>query len=129
MDQDPLVTSLEKVATELAQKEGPLALFMLLAPDAETTDRWNLIVSAHGFDRKSRGNAIRQVSELVRERVPESEWPRIARVTVLRTDEPFVRAMNNAVESENKVAYMQSCSVFGVEIPQAVLFQSRRVAA
>lgn len=129
MDQDPLVTSLENVATELAQKEGPLALFMLLAPDAETTDRWNLIVSAHGFDRKSRGNAIRQVSELLRERVPESEWPRIARVTVLRTDEPFVRAMNNAVESENKVAYMQSCSVFGVEIPQAVLFQSRRVAA
>lgn len=129
MDQDPLVISLEKVATELAQKEGPLALFMLLAPDAETTDRWNLIVSTHGFDRKSRGNAIRQVSELLRQRVPESEWPRIARVTVLRTDESFVRAMNTAVESENKVAYMQSCSVFGVEIPQAVLFQSRRVAA
>lgn len=129
MDQDTLVNSLEKVATELAQKEGPLALFMLLAPDAETTDRWNLIVSAHGLDRKSRGNAIRQVSGLLRERVPESEWPRIARVTVLRTDEPFVRAMNNAVESENKIAYMQSCSVFGVEIPQAVLFQSRRVAA
>lgn len=129
MDQDLLVSSLENLASELDQNEGGLALFMLLAPDAETTDRWNVIVSANGLDRKSRGNAIRQVSQLLRENIPESEWPRIERVTVLRTDEPFVRAMNAAIESDSKTAYIHSCNVFGVEIPQAVLFRSRRVAA
>ncbi len=129
MDQDALVADLQKLVAELEQKEGPLALFMLLAPDVETTDAWNLIVSAHGFDVKSRGNAIRRLSELLRQAVSESEWPRIARTTVLRTDDPFVRAMNSAFHAEHSVVNLQACNIFGIDIPLAVLLESKRVAA
>ena len=129
MDQDALVAGLKKLASDLEQKEGPLALFMLLAPDLETSDAWNLIVSAHGFDRKSRGNAVKEVSELLRQSVNESEWSGIARATVLRTDDPFVRAMNSAFQAENSVINLQACNVFGIDIPRAVLLESKRVAA
>lgn len=129
MDQDALVAGLQKLAAELENREGRLALFMLTAPDAETIDAWNLIVSAQGFDVKSRGNAVRQVSDLLRQNVAESEWPRIARVTVLRTKDPFVRAMNTAFHAEHSVVNLQACNIFGIEIPRAVLLESKRVAA
>ena len=72
MDQDALVAGLKKLASDLQQKQGPLALFMLVAPDVETSDAWNLIVSAFGFDAKSRGDAVKEVSELLRQSVNES---------------------------------------------------------
>ncbi len=129
MDQDALVAGLKKLASDLEKKEGPLALLMLLAPDLETNDAWNLIVSAHGFDRQSRGHAVKEVSALLRESVNESEWSRIARATVLRTDDPFVRAMNSAFRAENSVINLQACNVFGIDIPRAVLLESKQVAA
>ena len=124
-----MVTGLRKVAEDLEKTEGPLALFMLLAPDGETSDAWNVIVSAHGFDIKSRGNAVRQLSEWLRQNVSESEWPRIARATVLRTDDPFVRAMNSAFHAEHSLINLQACSISGIDIPRAVLLESKRVAA
>jgi len=103
---------------------------MLLAPDAETNDAWNLIVSAHGFDKKSRGSALRQLSESLRQNVSKSEWRRIARATVLRTDDPFVRAMNSAFHvAEQPFVNLQSYSISGIDVPRAVLFASKRVAA
>jgi hypothetical protein len=103
---------------------------MLLAPDAETNDAWNLIVSAHGFDKKSRGSALRQLSESLRENVSKSEWRRIARATVLRTDDPFVRAMNSSFHvAERPAINLQSYNISGIDIPRAVLFESKRVAA
>ncbi len=129
MDQDALVADLRKLADDIERREGPLALFMLLAPDAETNDAWNLIVSAHGFDLKSRGNALSHLSESLRQTVSKAEWPRIARATVLRTDDPFVRAMNSAFHAEQSVINLQSCNIFGIDIPRAVLLESKRVAA
>jgi hypothetical protein len=129
MDHDALIAGLKKVAADIEAKEGPLALFMLVAPDAETGDAWNVIVSAHGFDMKSRGNAVRQVSDWLRQNVSESEWPRIARATVLRTNDPFVQAMNSAFHAEESVINLQACNISGIDIPRAVLLESKRVAA
>jgi hypothetical protein len=129
MDQDDLVAGLRKLADDIEHREGPLALFMLLAPDTETDDRWNVIVSAHGFDSKSRGTAIRQLTESLRQNVDESEWHRIARATVLRTDDPFVRAMNSSFHAEQAVMNLQSTNIWGIDIPRALVFESKRVAA
>lgn len=129
MDNDTLVTELQELASTLEQRVGPLALFMLLAPDAETNDAWNVIVSAHGYDTKSRGNAVRLFTEALRQAVDGSHLPRIARATVLRTDDPFVRAMNTAFHAEHAPMNLQSCSIYGIEIPRAVLLESKRVAA
>ncbi len=129
MDNDTLVAELQELASTLEQNEGPLALFMLLAPDAETNDAWNVIVSAYGYDLKSRGNAVRLFSEALRKTVDNTQLPRIARVTVLRTDDPFVRAMNTAFHAERSAMNLQSCNVYGIELPKAVLLESKRVAA
>jgi hypothetical protein len=129
MDQEVLVSQLRKLAKTLEKEEGPIALFMLLAPDVQTEDSWNLIVSARGLDEKSRASAIRQLTESLREKVDKQLWRRIVRVTVLRTDDPFVKALNGAFRAKRYAVNLQSVNVFGVEIPKAILLQSNKVAA
>lgn len=129
MDQDTLVDDLKKLANDLETQAGPLALFMAAAPDEETNDAWNVIVSAQGLDTKSIGTAVREVSDSLRRNVRQSEWRRFLRVTVLRTNDPFVRAMNSRFHAEQSVMNLSSFSVSGIDIPRAVLLESKRVAA
>ena len=93
MDQEALVAQLRKVAKRIERGAGPIALLMLLAPDSDTDDAWNLIVSARGLDKKSTGEAVSQVIDWLRASLEEAQWPLIARTTVLRTDDPFVKAI------------------------------------
>ena len=129
MDQDLLVVGAAKLAEELEKRVGPLALFMLLAPDTETDDAWHLIVSAPGFDARPRTKAIGEIIDLLRSDLPKAAWERVLRVTVLRTSEPFVRGMNTTFNAEHSVRHLNSVNIAGVEIPRAVLFESRKVAA
>ncbi len=129
MDHDALVEQIRKLAGEVEAKAGPVALFMLLAPDADTDDAWNVVVSAQGFDEKSRGKAVREFSEWLRTFVDESQWSKIIRATVLRTDDPFVRAMNSEFKAEHSAMDLRSLNVVGIEIPKAILVESKRVAA
>ena len=129
MDQEVLVANLKKLAEKLHKSRGRVALLMLLAPDVESEDAWNVIVSAKGFDNRSRANAVRQFTKLLRENVNKNSWHRIARATVLKTDDPFVRAINRAFGASGPVSNIQSCNISGVEIPKAILFQSKRKVA
>jgi hypothetical protein len=124
-----LVGDLRKLADDIASKEGPLALFMVVASDADTNNRLNVIVSAPGLDGKSIGTAVREVSDALRRNVRQSEWRRFMRVTPLRMDDPFVRAMNSRFHAEQSVINLDSISVTGIDIPRAVLLESKRVAA
>lgn len=129
MDQEVLVAELQKLVKRFEKREGPVALFMLLAPDVETENAWNLIVSARGLDKKSRASGVKRLTEWLRREVDQSQWSKISRVTVLRTDDPFVTAINSAFRAKASVINLQSCNVFGVEIPKAILLESNRVAA
>lgn len=129
MDQEVLVADLKKLAGKLQKSKGPVALLMLLAPDVESEDAWNVIVSAKGFDNMSRANAIKQFTQLLRENVNKNNWHSIMRATVLKTDDPFVKAINRTFNSQGPVVNIQSCNIFGVEIPKAILFQLQRKAA
>jgi hypothetical protein len=50
-------------------------------------------------------------------------------VTPLRTGDPFVRAMNSRFHAEQSVINLDSVNVTGIDIPRAVLLESKRVAA
>ena len=129
MDQETLVKSFRRTATQLERAYGPVALILLLAPDEETIDSWNVLVSAHGLDAMARGEAIRKVSETLRKTLNKSLWPAIARATVLRTDDPFVRAFTQRYPSVPSGATLQAVSVSGIDIPKAVVVEANRKAA
>ncbi len=129
MVEEVLVEQIQTVAQEVRDLEGPIALLMLVAPDIQTEDRWNIVVSAKGFDDKAPAAATNELTRILRKILDKSLWPKISRATVLRTDDQFVLAMNKAFRSEERVVTLQACNISGFDIPHALLFESARVAA
>lgn len=66
MAQEILVEEIQKVKRALSERQGPIALMMLFAEDADPADQWNLIVSARGYDHMSRLEAVKDLAKLVR---------------------------------------------------------------
>jgi hypothetical protein len=129
MDQEVLVREFRKLATYLKKTQGGVELLLLVAPDEDTVDSWNVIVSAHGFDQKPRGEAIRELSETLRQRLSKQLWPWIARTTVLRTNDPFVLAFTRRYSSLSSGATLQAVNVAGTDIPKAVVLEASPQAA
>jgi Arc/MetJ family transcription regulator len=131
MDQEALVRELRKLRAGLAHRGGPIALLMLLASDQGSQAAWNLVVSAKGLDQRSRAQAVHELTNLLHKTTSRSTWDQIVRTTVLRTDDPFVRAFNAAFDTGIKKAAVNlvSTSVSGYDIPRALLLESHRTAA
>jgi hypothetical protein len=127
VDRKILVTSIGKLRDALERREGPVALVMLMASSAGAED-WNLVVSAAGFDRLPRAEAIRQLTALVRVTVSRRVWPTIHRVTVLPTEDPFVNSLNQFVVAHAEPVELHACNIGGIEIASALIFVSKRVA-
>jgi len=102
---------------------------LLVAPDEETLDSWNVIVSARGLDRKARGEAVREFSETLRKTLNKSLWPVVARATVMRTTDPFVQAFTQRYAALRSGSTLEAVSVSGIDIPKAVIVESGRRAA
>ena len=129
MDQEVLVSELKKLRNKLVHKEGPLVLLMLLASDPDVDDAWNLVVSAKGLDHTDRAEALKVLTKLLRETTNESIWNQIIRATILRTDDPFVRAVTNAFSTKNNELNLQSTKISGYDIPRAIVLESQRAPA
>ena len=129
MDQEVLVRAFRKTAARLEKAYGPVALLMLVAPDEETVDSWNVIVSAHGLDEKALGEAVSEFSETLRTTLSRSLWPLVARVTVLRTNDPFVKSFTRRYPTLRSGATLEAISVSGIDLPKAVVVETNRQAA
>jgi hypothetical protein len=125
MDRAVLVDDLKGLYKALDQKFGPVVLAMLLFPDPGLEDLWNLIVSAESLDALGRAEAISAVVDLMSKNLKQETRRRIIRVTVLKTDDPFVKAMNSSYQAEDSILNVNSAFVSGVEIPQAIVLQSK----
>jgi len=107
-------------------------MFLALVPGIK--DYWNLVVSAQGLDQADRATAIGLVVDLLTETMPREIWPSIGRVSVLRTDDPFVKGIdkikrkNQALAEEDSALYLEALSVSGIEIPEAIVLQQPKAA-
>jgi len=129
MDQQILVKAFRRVVAQLERAHGPVALMLLVAPDEETSNSWNVVVSAHGLDAKSLGEAVRELSQTLRNSLDESLWPVVARVTFLRTNDPFVQAFTQRYPTLRSGSTLESVSVSGIDLARAVVVETNRQAA
>jgi hypothetical protein len=129
MDQEVLVNAFRRTAEEFEKLYGPVALLLLIAPDEEAIDSWNVLISAHVLDSLALGQAVSRVSDTLRKTLKKSLWPVIARTTVLRTNDPFVQAFTRRYTNLEAGSMLQAVSVSGVDIPKVVVFEAKRRAA
>jgi hypothetical protein len=129
VDQEILVTEFRTAASEFEKWFGPVALMLLVAPDEETFDSWNVIVSAHGLNAKTRGEAVRLVSDTLRKTLTRAVWPTVARTTVLRTDDPFVQSFSRRYSTLRAGSTIESVTIAGADLPRAIVVDAGRKAA
>ncbi|MDE2798449.1 MAG: hypothetical protein OXI94_07250 [Gemmatimonadota bacterium] len=130
MDHEILVNQLRLLLEKLSDKWGPVALFMLNTFGPGFAQPWHLIVSAKELDYLSRSEAIKEMTTLVREHGDESFWRPLIRITVLKTQDPFVRSVNASMQvSPNEIETISDTTVAGFEIPYALLIRPQRIAA
>ena len=118
MDHEILVNQLRLLLQKLSDKWGPVTLFMLNTFGPGFAQPWHLIVSAQKLDRLSRSDAIKEMTKLVREHGNASFWRPLIRITVLKTQDPFVRSVNASMQvSPNEIETISDAIVAGFEIP------------
>ena len=128
MDREVLVDQMRRLERELRRQHGPVALLMLVPLESWPDEAWDLVASAKGFNRVSRLEGIRQLIDLLRRVVDRELWSRVPFVTVLQTDDPFVTAMTS-LHPTRSVVDLHALRVRDFEIPRAVLFTAKKVAA
>jgi hypothetical protein len=88
-----LVSDIEKVVERLRNQYGDFTLAMLYHGEAESS--WNLIVSARWADRKSVAESTHIIARELGTGLGLENRRAISRITVLRTDDAFVRDMTD----------------------------------
>jgi hypothetical protein len=129
MAKEDLVADFQTFARNLEESAGPVALLMLMPVDPGSEHAWVLLVSTRAFDDQSQRDSIKTIVADLNSFLSESVRPWVKRVSVLKSDDPFVRAMNSSVHAEHSSIDITGRVVGGVEIPRAIVFESKRIAA
>jgi hypothetical protein len=129
MATEALVREFQTLADALEKDAGPLALLMLLPVEPNVEDAWTVLVSARSFDGKSTRESLNEISAHLNKTLSSTVKSAIKQAAVLKSDGPFVTAMNAAFHSSGSSIDIYSTVVAGVEIPRAIVFESKRIAA
>ncbi len=126
MDNEILVKEFPKIIRILKEEGTHISLFMLKAADIDIMG-WNLIVSTVRYDSLTTKNALKELVGILKNNMKKNILKEISRLTVLKTDDPFVEEINRTFQTENSIKYIKSSYFFGVYIENAVLFESAPV--
>lgn len=132
MDKKTLVTGLQAVIRKHASENHTFALVMLIPTEPSAIDnKFTLVISAPWLDNKSPKEAVNSILSSLIDQLGSTDSPeykKIARVTVINSSDPFVRAITSAFNVSNGDWTIQNCDVNGVLIERAILLVSHRLS-
>jgi len=123
MDKEILVKEFRKIIRILKQDHTHIALFMLKTADIDVMG-WNLIVSTVRYDSLTTKNALKELVGILNKNMKKDILKEIIRLTVLKTDDPFVEEINRTFQTKNSIKYIKSSYFFGIYVENAILFES-----
>jgi len=117
----------QKVVETLRSQRGEFSLAMLYNEDAASSTGWNLIVSAPWTDALGLPEATGIVVRALSEGLSLENKHAISRVTVLPTNDRFVREIASLyqISSPSSGQWVQNTSAAGIPIGAAFIFYSR----
>jgi hypothetical protein len=90
-----LLGDVKKVVETLRNRCGDYKLAMLYNSDLEAATNWNLIVSSEWTDDLGVPESIKVIAKAVHESLGLENKGAISRITVLKTNDPFVTEMTH----------------------------------
>lgn len=130
MDKEILVRLIQDLVRDYSQRNQTFNLVMLIPTIPYAIDsRYTLLVSAHWLDDKSPKEAVNLILADLLKKIGAADYPeyrKIARVTVVRTDDPFVNAITSAFNVTQSDITLNDCNINGVIIEHAIILESHR---
>lgn len=123
-----VVDKIREAINDITGKEGEFRLVIVIPNEPNTIgSKATLMLSAPWLDEKSPKQAIRLISDRLKESLTEQQFSYIERITVINSSDEFVRTLNQAFHVENSVAILENTQVHGVYIEQAFLIVSQKL--
>lgn len=130
MDKEILVKNIQALVSDYSQRAQEFILVMLIPTEPNVIDsKYTLLVSAHWLDNKSPKDAVNLIlTDLIGEigSTNSPEYRKIARVTVVKTSDSFVKAVTSAFNVSHSAVTLTNCNINGVLIEHAILLESHR---
>jgi hypothetical protein len=127
MDKEKMVNKLKIIIKEFVDTNGDFNLVMLIPTDPGVIDsKFSLLVSAPWLDKKNPKRAIRLITKSLREKFNSHELNYITRVTIINSNDKFVKAINSAFNVRESDVNITNCNIFGIQIDMAILLESHQ---
>jgi len=127
MDKEKMVNKLKIIIKEFVDTNGDFNLVMLIPTDPGVIDsKFSLLVSAPWLDKKNPKRAIRLITKSLREKFNSHEFNYITRVTIINSNDKFVKAINSAFNVRESDVNITNCNIFGIQIDMAILLESHQ---
>lgn len=122
-----MVNKLKIIIKEFVDTNGDFNLVMLIPTDPGVIDsKFSLLVSAPWLDKKNPKRAIRLITKSLREKFNSHEFNYITRVTIINSNDKFVKAINSAFNVRESDVNITNCNIFGIQIDMAILLESHQ---
>ena len=130
MDKEILVRLIQDLVRDYSQRNQTFNLVMLIPTIPYAIEsRYTLLVSALWLDDKSPREAVNLILADLLKKIGSADSPeyrKIARVTVVRTDDPFVNAITSAFNVTQSDVTLSDYNINGVIIEHAIILESHR---
>jgi len=129
---ETLIERLQGVVRGYAEQQRPFTLVMLIPTEPCATDtKYTLVISASWLDHMSPRQAVNEILDSLISQIGSSESPefeKVARVTVIKTKDPFVRTITSMFEVANGRVMIENCEFNGVLVERAIVLESHRIS-
>lgn len=124
MDKKILVESVRKFTDYLVETNGEVKLSLVL-PNDESIDStyYTFVISAEWLNNRGIREPIAYIFDKMIELYNEEIYKYVSRVTVLNTNDPFVKDISFLEKVHNDIKPIYNINVNGVEINYGVLFE------
>lgn len=126
-----LVSDVRKILDRIRDARGPFVLAMLYNRAEEANTGWNLIVAAPWADELGVADSTETIVRELSLKLGLENKTAISRVTVLKTDDSFVQAMNDyfSLMPPQGIQSVRNVVVDGVPIGSGYIFFSEGLVA
>jgi hypothetical protein len=128
VEAETLIEKVQAVVREYASQRRPFALVMLIPTEPESLhSRYTLIVSAPWLNKHSPREAVSTILTSLLQQLGSTEAPeyqQLTRITIIHTNDPFIRAITSAFDVTNGEVTIQNREASGIFLERAIVLEA-----
>ena len=128
MDKEKMVENIRKSLKDFATGKNDYSLIMLVPSEPYSLNtKWSLIISAPWLDKKSHRETLSKLHSHLRATVPSSELTNLSRISLMRSDDTFVRAITSEFNVPDGLKDINNSVINGIQIDKAYVLRAHNL--